>query len=443
MTAHPRRLRRFRFLRSLRPSDTGATADAAIAMDLDRQLDAWVTGTPAPAPLTSRASDEHARLAGLTSTFQQVAAMDATTREPVEFSTAHAKAIIWEDIMSATTAIPSSSRPSDTPEETTWTRKRVERSLPQAARSKNSTLPLRSSRWLPTLSPVLNVAMVAIMVLTLGFGAFTITGGGDRRGLGGNGDDAGNPQVLASPPTVTESTPSALESLPTAADCQASPLTINQVMMRIERGRGRIAPIFQPRPETLPLGGPDQHVLDDIAGQQREFLACVMRGNLFQIWTFISPDSTYWNSILGNYGAFVSEETVRADLERLQALGDDPFLERIIAAIEGSPDLITNLGLPGDTLPKGTHKSGRLPGSFASSIRYVLPLIDRDPATAKFVVDDEYDRIVTVSIVSRESSQASEKHLSASGFAIPWQYIWDEPTQRWLIWSFGRERAGT
>ncbi|MGI8406641.1 MAG: hypothetical protein ACR2OE_18080 [Thermomicrobiales bacterium] len=419
MTTHPRRLRRFRFLRSLRPSDGSAAADVAVAMDLDRQLDAWVTGMSTPASLTSSATDEHAQLEELTSAFQEVAAMDATTRKRTKSSTAHAKAIIWEDIMSATTAIPSSSRPSDTPEETTWARKRVERSLPPAARSQNSTLPRWPSR--PTLSPVLNVAMVAIMLLTLGLGAFAIAGGSDRWGLGGNGDAPGSGGVngLASPPAKRPGIPAGKLLLPTVDECAVTPLTIDQVMDRI---RGPFPgesgyPSEEIRLLSTPVfsGSPSQKTIDQIAAVHREFMACIMKGNMFQIWTFFAPGSDYWKNILQNYPRFVDEATIRADLEKVNQG------ERV-------QQLAVTLGI--------------------GAPQFSIPVVNPDPTASTIQVEAETEKgrqsIITVSMLYYNIKDYSATPILAgsqtpNGQYNPWVYEWDTVSGTWKVRVPGTE----
>ena len=420
MTAHPRRHRHFRFLRSLRPSD----ASAAVAMDLDRQLDAWVTGTPAPAALTSRAPDEHVRLTGLTSAFQQVAAMDTTSRERSESSTAHAKAIIWEDIMSATTAIPSSSRPIDTPEESTWTTEREESSLPRAARCPNFALPRQPSRWLPTLSPVLNVAMVALMLFTLGLGAFTITGGGDRWGFGGNGNDPGPGGVngLASLPAGLQGTPIAQAILPAADECTVTPLTIDQVMDRI-RGPfpgaagypgGEIKLLSTP----IMSGSPSQETIDQIAVVHREFMACIMKGDMFQIWTFFAPESDYWRDILQFYPRFVDEATIRADLEKVNQG-------------EQVRQLTDNLGFV--------------------ALQFRVPVVNPNPTASTIQVEAETEKgrqsIITVSMLYYNiKNQSATPTLAGSqnpnGQYTPWVYEWDTSSGTWKVRVPGTEGMG-
>lgn len=418
MTAYPWRPRRF--LRSLRPSDGSAAADAAIAMDLDRQLDAWVTGTPAPASLTSSATDEHARLAGLTSAFQQVAAMDATSRERTESSTAHAKAIIWEDIMSATTAIPSSSRPSDTPEETTWARKRVERSLPPAARSQNSTLPRWPSR--PALSPILNVAMVAIMLLTLGLGAFAIAGGSDRWGLGGNGNDPGPAGVngLASLPAGLQGKPIAQVSLPTAAECRVTPLTVDQVMARIKAtdstSAGTAATVVTPNVATPPLlrnVPPTLKDIDEIAAVHREYIACVMKGDQLQTWSFYTPRSDFWKELRSRFPAFADEAMVRAKLKA------------VLEGRDGDPQLKT-IGLA-PNISGGQE----------------FPLVNPDPTASLVIGDQETTQgrvaIIAVSMLYYNLSDpiAEPSYTPIKDYYQQWSYTWDEESQSWKLMTSG------
>lgn len=317
--------------------------------------------------------------------------------------------------MSATTAIPSSSRPVDTSEEAMWTRKRVERSLPRAARSTNSTSPRRPTRWLPTLSPVLNVAMVAIMLLTLGLGAFTVTGGSDRWGLGGNGNDPGPGGVngLASPPATRPGIPPGKSLLPSLGDCAVTPLTIDQVMDRIKGPFPGEAgyPIAEVRLLSTPVynGSPSQETIDQIAVVHREFMACIMKGNMFQIWTFFKPGSDYWRNILQYYPRFVDEATIRTDLEKVN-LG-----ERV-------EQLAVTLGI--------------------DAPQFSIPVVNPDPTASAIQVEAETDKgrksIITVSMLYYNTRDYSATPVLAgsqtpNSLYNPWVYEWDAASRTWKV----------
>lgn len=407
MNAKPRRLRHI--LRSFRPSD----ANDAVAMEFDRQLDAWATGTPAPTPTTSRSSDEHARLAGLTSAFQQVAAMDATMRERKETSTEHVKKIIWEDIMSAI-APEISPNESFAPRGTHDLRHHVASGITRTHNQLGrNRLGLR--RLLPTLSPVLNVAMVAIMLLTLGLGTFVITGGNDRWGNGSNGDDPGNPNGLASLPANVQGTPIAGGSLPTADECTVAPLTVDEVMDRIdgpfpgESGYPvkEVRLLATPLSATSPEGAPPTvATIDQIAIVHRELMACIIKGDMFQIWTFFAPTSEYWKNILQFYPRFVDEATVRADLEK-------------VAAGEQVRQLKDNLGFVG--------------------LRFQVPLVNPDPSASKMTIDSETDqgRMQSVAVAMlyyrTDDPTAAPSNIPISEYVTPWIYEWEQESESWKV----------
>ncbi len=388
-------------------------ANDAVAMEFDRQLDAWATGTPAPEPTASRSSDEHARLAGLTSAFQQAAAMDATMLDRTEFSTAHAKTIIWEDIMSATTASVTPVNPSPgTRSVTGYTHEH-----PGDTRAHNqwgrNWLGLR--RLLPTLSSVLNVAMVAIMLLALGLGTFVITGGNDRWGNESSGDDPGNPNGLASLPANVQGTPIAGGSLPTADECTVAPLTVDEVMDGIdgpfpgEAGylSEEIRPLATPLSATPTEGGPlTAATIDQIAIVHREFMACIIKGDMFQIWSFFAPASEYWRTILRFYPRFVDEATVRADLEK-------------VAAGEQVRELTDNLGFV--------------------ALQFQVPLVNPDPSASMMTINRETDqgrmRSVEVAMLyyRTDDPTAAPSNIPISEYVTPWIYEWEQESESWKV----------
>jgi len=438
MTAY----RRLRFLRNpIRPSD----ADDAVAVEFDRQLDAWVAGTPAPEPVATSIASDRARLDRLTSAFQQAAAMDTASRERTESTFGHAatKQDIWEDIMSATTAkIPGSSRPGGLFEDTPWTEQRVEGSLPRAV-----PLHKRSGArgaWMPHLSPVLNVAMVAIMLLTLGLGAFVVTGGSDRWGIGGNGNDPG-PGVngLASLPAGLQGTPVASTDLPTASECTVTPLTVDQVMDRIKgvssypsvematkaaagsTGTDTAPTVAPERGNALPNNGetpvamatpaqtgpqhPSAEMLAEITEAHRQFVACVLKGDQFQVWALIDPESVYWREFVNMYPPFTDEATVRADLEAL-AQGTDK---------------------PGSLLPNVTN--------MLVVDRY-LPTVNPDPDASLLKYDMTTEngilRVVVVGMIYHYSD-GTERAVPREEMATNWVYTWNQETNTWMVTVIG------
>lgn len=488
MTAY----RRLRVLRHpIHPSD----ADDAVAVEFDRQLDAWVTGTPAPEPDATSTASDRARLDRLTSAFQQAAAMDTASRERTESTSGHGatKQDIWEDIMSATTATtPASSRSSGPFKDTLWTEKRVEGSLPRAVpRHKRSG---SRGAWMPHLSPVLNVAMVAIMLLTLGLGAFVVTGGSDRWGIGGDGNEPG-PGVngLASLPAGLQGTPVAESDLPTAAECTVTPLTVDQVMDRIkgsssypsvematkaaagstgtdaapagseaiptvDAGESGVAPTeanglagneavptidagepgtvsgeppagaFIPTPAltqeamgsldiVTPMATPAQtgsqrpsaEMLAEITQAHRQFVACVLKGDQFQVWALIDPESVYWRNFLNTYPPFTDEATVRADLE---ALADGS------AGLDSLIPNVSNMLVIDRYLPTVN------PDPDASLLKY-------DLATENGIL-----RVVIVGMIYHYPD-GTERAVPREEMATNWVYSWNQETNSWMVTVIG------
>ncbi|MGI8482810.1 MAG: hypothetical protein ACR2OU_00980 [Thermomicrobiales bacterium] len=406
---------RHRFFRKpFRPSD----ANDAVAVEFDQQLDAWAMGTPAPKPgVTSTATDQ-ARLEDLTSAFRQATAMamDAATQDASRPSTEHAKKIIWEDIMSATTPRISTNTatPVLNPIGSRW------------ADSKRNSRPLgrdgnqdRSRSWFPHLSPVLNAAMVAIMLLTLGLGAFAVTGGSDRWGLGGNGNDSGDPHGLASLPAGSQGTPVAANDLPTADECTVMPLTVDQVMDRI---KGETSSTASSSPTTFsatpgPTGSPSDEMLQQISTAHREFIACVLKGDQLQVWALIHPNSGYWGEFLSSYSPFTDEATVRTDLEALAS---------------GSLN-------PASRLPNVTNML---------SLDMALPLVNPDPNATllkyNFMTDAGPDRLAFVGMIyrypydeARSSPDSAPRAIPRADMAVTWAYSWNRDTDSWMVSTIG------
>ncbi|HWV35740.1 MAG TPA: hypothetical protein VNZ55_08905 [Thermomicrobiales bacterium] len=438
MTAY----RRLRFLRNpIRPSD----ADDAVAVEFDRQLDAWVTGTPAPEPVATSTASDRARLDRLTSTFRQAAAMDTAGRERAESTSGHAatQQDIWEDIMSATTAkIPRSSRPSGPFEDTPWMEQRVEGSLPHAVPPRKRSG--ARGAWMPHLSPVLNVAMVAIMLLTLGLGAFVVTGGSDRWGIGGNGNDPG-PGVngLASLPAGLQGTPVATGDLPTASECTVTPLTVDQVMDRIKgtssypsvematkaaagstgtgaaptvasvQGNARLnngeTPVAMATPAQTGPQRPSAEMLAEITAAHRQFVACVLKGDQFQVWALIDPESVYWRNFLNTYPPFTDEATVRADME---ALADGS------AGLDSLIPNVTNMLLIDRYLPTVN------PDPDASLLKYDL------------TTENGILRVVIVGMIYHYPD-GTARAIPREEMATNWVYTWNQETNSWMVTVIG------
>ncbi|HEU0165284.1 MAG TPA: hypothetical protein VFQ54_09580 [Thermomicrobiales bacterium] len=392
---------RFSRLRHLfRPS----RGNDATAMEFDRQLDALVTGMPAPAPDAASLDTDRARVDVLTATFLQAASL-RTAQEVAMTASGRTKARIWEDIMSATAS------PSLSP---------AARPFAGPPPSSNST-PIRNvgrsiRTWTARFSPVLNVAMVALMILTLVLGAFAVT---NRGGWHPNGGPSGN--NLAMLPATVEGTPVAQVDLPTAADCTVKPLTVDEVIDRIKHPypfypESPATPVPSQAVYTQPKSGPlSTKDLAEISDVQRQFDACILKGSPFQLWALIIQGSRFWADIVKAYPPLTSEATVRSDLEELLESGNDPNVVNKTRLLIYSPKSLNPYG---------------------------LPLVNPDPAASIYTEEGPTNVIAPTAEVATlyydpNNPTAAPTNTPFDQMVQPWFYRWDYSTDSWKIDDIG------
>lgn len=393
-----------------------AAAEPPVAVALDRWLDAQMPGRSTPGagidPVQTLSGADRSAFASLAGTFYAIDRLDVRAADGVDD---RLQARLWEDIMQAMlptqlanpVLIPfvgSSSGPA---------------SPPPSIRPFDRP-PSRTGGF-ARLSPVLNVAMAALLVLVLGLSAWAVTGhrpGGSGEGPGGT-EGAGGLASLAALDQNT--TPVAQGILPTADECTIQPLTIDQVMERIrnagpnpnDNAEATPIPVIA-TPPVLHKVPPSQEDIDTIAAVQREFVACTIKGAPLQVWAFYAPYSEFWRNFLDNFPRFSDEATVRAAIDDY---------------VEGA----WNPSIPGlgwDT----PRENAPFP---------TLPLVNPDPQASLVTVDVATSRgrdaEVNVAMVYYTPGKPDVEpvYVPREQMAKIWVYTWDEASQMWMISQVG------
>ena len=408
---------------SSRRTAARAADGSPVSIAFDRWLDAELGGRPAPGADIKQAhslSDaDRSAFASLTETFRRIDRLDTRATGRGGSPDTRLQADIWEDIMQATLSLPSGEPstlaapvPSGIP---------VRSPIPHAGRDRRTR-----TGGFAQLSPVLNVAMAALLVLVLGLSAWTLAGTRWAGNGPGNTNDPGGFASLAAldPNATPASTTQGI--LPTADECTIAPLTIDQVMERIKGPfPGSIdnvpvvesSPIAYGTPPLLRNVPPQQADIDAIAKVQREFVACSIKGDLLQVWAFYAPSSEFWRSFLDRYPRFVDEATVRADLE---------------AYLQGEQNLfLPGLGWDGVWAGDGSA----IPGG--------LPLVNPDPQ-ASLTIGDQMtsqgrvaDIVVSMLYYNPDKPDAAPQYIPREQMAKVWVYEWDEASRMWMISQVG------
>ena len=256
--------------------------------------------------------------------------------------------------------------------------------------------PYRGARW----HVAFNVALAALVVLTIGTGIWRATDG--FNGLDGGDPSGGNQQSAFAPetrewtPASSDATPNQGEDmplLPTAEECTVEPLTIDEVLWYVEDPGGAnrsremeqsATPDSNIEPDQTDPGGTPNRVIANsegvvstpsgqnpasmdrlstsppaafipgpaspeqlaaIAGVQRMWMACALADSPLQRWALESPElvGEQVQMLLPN---FASREEARAILEEVEATGELEPSDDFWKQPNASYAMITSQGFP-------------------------------------------------------------------------------------------------
>lgn len=415
-----------------------AAAEPPVAIALDRWLDAQMPGRSTPGtaidPADSLSGADRSAFASLAGTFRRIDRLDVGATDGADD---RLQARLWEDIMQATLPtqfanpapmplVGSSSAPASPP-------------LPPRVRPLDR--PSSRTGGFARLSPVLNVAMAALLVLVLGLSAWAVTGhrpGGSGEGPGGTEVPAALGSLAAPSSEATLATPDgspvAHGIMPTADECTIQPLTIDQVMERLEpwlqsyAGVGKsthmappwipvnLTPIvnFDSIPEivypvstsTPTSAAPIDLALSDITEVQRQVMACFVAQDPFRIWALIAPDASYWSFLAWSLLQRTDAPSVRGELEALEG--------------KTGSERMTWLTMQG------------------YGIVNRMPLVNPDPAASAYGMNG------TTPVIRVATLAYDVNHPERLPRAMPidqtyqtWLYVYDNASKRWLVDNIG------
>lgn len=420
--------RHLSFLRHLPGSSRRASAAPPVSIALDQWLDAQMPGPSTPGvadELSHTLSDaDRAEVAALSATFHQLDRLDART--VVGGADTRLQAHCWEEIMHATIPTTATVSPTFSPSSLNGASpSRPARTLAPQSRSQPSRI-----GGFARISPVLNVAMAALLVVVLGFSAWSLMG----TRFGGLGDGPDGTEVPAGVASLAAqdlpATPAAQSLLPTADECTIQPLTVDEVMARVKGqfpGGEVDASVSEGSPVTYgspPVKGgtPQQSDLEAIAKVQREFVACSIKGSLLQVWAFYAPESPFWRSFLDGYPRFVDEATVRADVEQYQLTGMQNRLPGF-----GWDGLKTLLG---EWIPNS------------------LPVVNPDRQASTIMAEAmtsqgrEIGIVISMLYYDPGNLDSVPRSYAQSSRYVDWIFRWDEGTKTWMIVQIGGPQKG-
>lgn len=241
--------------------------------------------------------------------------------------------------------------------------------------------PYRGALW----HVAFNVALAALVVLTIGTGIWRATDGSN--GLNGGGPSGGDQQSAFAPetrewtPAASDVTPDQGEGmplLPSAEECTVEPLTIDEVLWYVEdpigasrsreieqsatpdpnvhpgqagstpgaeQGPSHTDRLFASPPAAFVPGPASPEQLTAIAGVQRMWMACALADSPLQRWALESPElvGEQVQMLLPN---FASREEARAILEDVEVTGELEPSDDFWKQPNASYAMITSRGFP-------------------------------------------------------------------------------------------------
>jgi hypothetical protein len=347
----------------------------------DNYLDARASGLPAPEPdVASLPIESRDRFALLTATASQAFALDAQTMQVSPDRNQHH---IWENVMSS--IAPGTG----------------ERPFSGTNHGKVSTTRRVWTKPFVVVSPVLNVALILLIIGSLAYGLINVTGW--MQPPTSNGDQI--PALLPATGTPV----SAAIDLPTAEDCTVTPLTVDEVMVIAQTNYDTIGQspyngaAYQQGPYPPPDAAADangnqysvpanQATIDAITEAHNQWVACVLANDWFRVWALISPPTVQFYIRLRLLPAFATEEETRAVLQEMK--NDDTT--------------VTALNTPTNRI-------------FAAGASILM--IDPDPSHSVQLMPGSI-RVATISY--------DRNGLPTGRYASQLYYGWDSVKQRWV-----------
>lgn len=175
------------------------------------------------------------------------------------------------------------------------------------------------------INRILSIAAVLAILMA---GTLTAWVQRDRLGFGGGGDEP--EQLSFSAVTGQDSTdPGLVYEVPSSEDCTVTPLTVDQVMQKLDSRVDKeylrdaraaaMAEFGTPEFEGMePVLQMPQATFDELVAVQREWLACALYGSPLQRWALETP-SLVQQEILGRYYPVIDLDLIRQDLTDLAA----------------------------------------------------------------------------------------------------------------------------
>ncbi|HVL23143.1 MAG TPA: hypothetical protein VM450_03615 [Thermomicrobiales bacterium] len=279
--------------------------------DLNTLLDAAVSGKPAPESVPVSDADALAATAHLVSVQSASSPGEYPSDEALESiwrNVMHAYGITGETVAGATGATGATA-------------------TTQAAPPGRMRTIWRSTRF----NTLVSAAAVALLLVGMLGAAWGLRSGGI--GNGGGGKDDG-PNYLAAVTMQDGSTVEIEYRLPRPEDCTVEPLTVDEVMARLEGESvadmnasrataiaSAIAGSATPPPagDALHRVGPlSRETYDELAATQREWLACKLYGSPFQIWA-LETDAMLRGEIQRLFMPGINVAGIREELEKAAA----------------------------------------------------------------------------------------------------------------------------
>jgi len=207
--------------------------------------------------------------------------------------------------------------------------------------------PTRPHATMQRLNRFLSIAAVLALLIGAASTAWLHRG---SLGLGGGGNDPQGPTDLAAITLPNGQTVEVAYDVPTADDCTVAPLTVDEVMTKLDTPYsaldvlGIASPVaYSPMPDD---------VYDTVAELQREWLACALFGSPLQRWA-LESNRLVRQEIQNAYFPVINMAVIEADLTALArgeevarfqspTITDGAELPMLVPQVDGAPSFMVN-----------------------------------------------------------------------------------------------------